>query len=381
MSSLIPSRQYVFSPDLAATIGLEEAILLQCLSDASAETAEKNSSDFCWYQLESDSLRKQLPFWSAVDIGRIAENLRQKGIILLASPPLNECGHIRFSFNDQQVESAHPTRSARSHRSVSPNPNSVSARPISSNWAPDESALQLLAQQSVPQNFARDCLPEFIQYWSERGEARHAWGNRFVTHVLRKWRDYEARLNREQKEAEIPSWASGTSKGRQSLPIDRDWKPSADALEILEIQAGIHRNFVEDALPEFVLYWSEKGEHCNTWNARFINHVKRQWAGYQHAIKNDLEPRPIEPNWQPSSDVYDVLRFARIDLEFAKSLLPEFVIYWRDRNEARPSWNTVFLQWVKKAWLIQSSEQQNKNSQTSRDRSIAEDLTDRSWAS
>ena len=35
MSSLIPSRQFVFSPDLAATIGLEEAVLLQCLSAVS----------------------------------------------------------------------------------------------------------------------------------------------------------------------------------------------------------------------------------------------------------------------------------------------------------------------------------------------------------
>lgn len=373
MSSLIPSRQIVFSPGLAAAIGLEEAILLQCLSEGTEEHECESQSNFFWCQIKQDWLLRKLPFWSDTDIGRIAENLRQKGIILLASPPLNECSHIRFAFNEKASNLTHQTPSAQPQP-----PANTNTRPLTSNWIPDETCMKLLAQQQVPENFIRESLPEFVQYWTERGEARHAWGNRFVTHVLRRWRDYEARLNREQKEAEIPSWARSTSKSHQTRPIDRDWKPSIDALEILEIQAGIHRNFIEDAIPEFVLYWSEKGEHSNTWNARFINHVKRQWAGFQHAVKNDLEPRPIESNWQPSADVYDVLKYARIEIEFATSLLPEFIIYWRDRNEARPSWNTIFLQFVKKQWQRQTTDNNYKGT---RDRTIAEDLTDRSWAS
>ena len=379
MSSLLPSRQFVFSPDLAATIGLEEAILLQCLSETSYDQTAETQSDYSWYQIEANCLEKRLPFWSRVDLGRITENLRQKGVILLASPPLSECGHVRFAFNEKQVAARAATlEQTPASASASANPHPNQARPITNTWRPDESAVKLLTQQGVPENFSRDCVPEFIQYWNERGEARNAWGNRFVSHVLHRWRDYEARIHREQKEADIPSWASGTARARQPNPMNRDWKPSTDALEILEIQAGIHRNFIEDALPEFVLYWSEKGEHSNTWNARFINHVKRQWAGYQHVVKNDLEPRPIDPDWQPSVDVYDVLRFARIELEFAKSLLPEFIIYWRDRNEARPSWNTKFLQFVKSQWARQNIDQGSK---ATRERTIAEDLTDRSWAS
>lgn len=376
MSSLVPSRQFVFSPDLAATIGLEEAILLQCLSDAKTESTSERQSQFDWYELTNSQLNIFLPFWTSQDIGRIAENLRQKGVVLIASPPLAECGHIRYAFNEKAspVQSTHTAEHAKPAREV----HEALARPINGQWRPDDACFKLLAQQNVPANFIRDSIPEFVQYWSERGEARHAWGNRFVTHTLRRWRDYETRQNRQKNNPEIPSWAASTAQANHSQPMQRSWKPSTDALEILEIQAGIHRNFVEDAIPEFVLYWQEKGEHSNTWNARFINHVKRQWAGFRHATKNDIDPKPIDPNWRPSEDVYDVLNYARIELEFAQNLLPEFVIYWRDRNEARPSWNTLFLQFVKQQWQRQTA-QDNKNRDT-RERTIAEDLTDRSWA-
>ena len=375
MSSLIPSRQFVFSPDLAATIGLEEAVLLQCLSEASQDYSAETQGNFSWYQLDAHYLEKKLPFWSRNDIGRIAENLRQKGIILLASPPLGECGYARFAFNENSDTQASPTSSPTN----APIPSQANiAKPITASWEPDESAMRLLGQQGVPENFARECLPEFLHYWSERGEARHAWGNRYANHVMRKWRDYEARINREKKEIDIPSWAIKTTRANEMQTIDKNWQPSVDALEILEIQAGIHRNFIEDAVPEFVLYWSEKGELSNTWSTRFISHVKRQWAKCQHELKNDLEPRPIEPNWQPMPEVYDVLQLAHIELEFAKSLIPSFVVYWRDRNELRPSWNTVFLQWAKQQWKLKHSEQGQR---ATRDRTIAEDLTDRSWAS
>lgn len=374
MSSLVPSRQFVFSPDLAATIGLEEAILLQCLSDAQISNASERQSQFDWYEVNNTELATHLPFWTAQDIGRIAENLRQKGIVLIASPPLAECGHIRYAFN----EKAQNTQKSVSEGSSVPASSTPLAKPISSQWQPDDASFKLLSQQGVPVNFARDSIPEFVQYWSERGEARHAWGNRFVTHALRRWRDYETHQNRKKNTAEVPTWAASTAQANNSQPMQRNWKPSTDALEILEIQAGIHRNFVEDAIPEFVLYWQEKGEHSNTWNARFINHVKRQWAGFRHATKNDIDPKPIDANWQPSGDVYDVLTYARIDLEFAQNLLPEFVIYWRDRNEARPSWNTLFLQFAKQQWRRQTA-QETRNRDT-RERTIAEDLSDRSWA-
>lgn len=389
-SSLVPGRQIVFSAELAATLGLEEAILLQCLSDESESLEPEVSGHYQWFYLNAVQLKKKLPFWSDNDIQRVAENLRQQGVVLISSAPVTESKELRYAFN----ESAHQG-TTRQHKVAQQQPEvpavsndvlavntSPRAYPISAGWKADDNSIRILAQNGVPAHFAHEQTAEFVHYWSERGEARHSWGSRFVTHTLRKWREYESRKQL-QKPASIDSnaWGSNQDDLQHNEPqqITKEWRPSTDAMEILEIQAGIHRNFVEDAIAEFILYWTEKGDRCNTWNARFINHVKRQWAEFQHTLKNESRPSVMTADWQPSSDVYDVLKFARIEIEFARSLVPEFVMYWRDRNEMRPSWNTLFLQFAKQQWQRQNSAN-TKQDNSLRERSIVEDLSDRSWA-
>ena len=387
MSSLIPSRQIVFSAELAATLGLEEAIFLQCLSDESVLMQAEFSGKYRWFCLNATQLRQKLPFWQENDIQRIAENLRQQGVILISSAPVSESKELRYAFNENTVLASPSTQASAAPNVVNTtmaNPSEAAgygprATPITSSWRPDETSLKVLAQNGVPAHFAHEQTSEFVHYWSERGEARHSWGSRFVTHTLRKWRDFEVQ-QQSKKPAKIDAhnWDSFQENTRENEPqtMSREWRPSTDALEILQIQAGIHKNFIEDAVPEFILYWSEKGDRSNTWNARFISHVKRQWAEFQHTLKNESRPSVMTAEWRPSDDVYDVLKFARIEIEFVQNLVPEFVMYWRDRNEMRPSWNTLFLQFAKQQWQRRS----NQNDNTLRERSLVEDLSDRSWA-
>ena len=56
-SSLIPDRQLTFSPDLAATIGLGEAILLQGIAPQIPQTPGR------WHALVMTSLEKNFPFY------------------------------------------------------------------------------------------------------------------------------------------------------------------------------------------------------------------------------------------------------------------------------------------------------------------------------
>ncbi|MGI9293419.1 MAG: DnaT-like ssDNA-binding domain-containing protein, partial [Pseudomonadales bacterium] len=97
------------------------------------------------------------------------------------------------------------------------------------------------------------------------------------------------------------------------------------------------------------------------------------------------------PNsWQPSKDVYDILRMANIDCEFADGLVKEFILFWRDTKQLHASWNTKFLQHVKFHWAKQhqlstahhesKAQQSNPGSRRTKDRSLADDLSDRSWA-
>ena len=114
-------------------------------------------------------------------------------------------------------------------------------------------------------------------------------------------------------------------------------------------------------------------------------------ARYSSALTHDTEPRRIPADWNPSEDVYDILRMSHIDADFAQQILPEFIIYWKDSNQLHSSWNTKFLQHVKYKWAKRhqftqvtdrsDGEQQRPGTKGStRSRSIADDLADRSWA-
>ncbi|MDQ2076491.1 DnaT-like ssDNA-binding domain-containing protein [Marinimicrobium sp. ABcell2] len=364
-SSLISEKPLVVSPSLAATIGLEEAVMLSVLN----EVALYRSRPSAPLDLDEALVKRLLPFWSDYDIQRISKNLRDQGIILLSSAPFQESRRLTLTFNER----AQP--SAQTPRAKTP-PARTTANLIAPNWQPDAELMRHIAQHNIPDYFVRRQLPEFIAYWRERGETHHSWGAKFLKHLLRQWRAEE----------------SDQFRRDQEVPMRAEWRPSRDALEVLVKHANISLAFIEDAIPEFVLYWRERGDITRTWNSKFIQHVKRQWLRYNSAVEHNTEPRRIPEDWQPSQDVYDVLRLANIDLEFARRQVPEFTLYWRDSNQVHSSWNTKFLQHVKFHWARQhalntpqqagqDAGQQTSNPESrTRDRSLIQDLTDRSWA-
>lgn len=392
-SSLIPEKPLLVSPSLAATIGLEEACMLSLLSDIAAYRPLVAHGGMNWLDMDETLINRTMPFWTDYDIQRISKNLRDKGIILLSSAPFVESRRLTIAFNENQsshIPEARPT--FNSNMASSGNSyNAGGANLIAANWEPDSEQLLQIAQLNIPQDFIREQLPEFRIYWRDRHETRHSWGSKFLQHVVKKYREYETQMSRQKRESETE-----THFIQQQLEtvMHPGWRPSKDALEVLVKHAAISLAFVEDAIPEFVLYWQERGEVGRTWNSKFIQHVKRQWVRYSSAVEHDTEPRRIPDNWQPSSDVFDVLRLANIDVEFAKRQVAEFLLFWRESNQVYASWNTKFLQHVKFHWAKQhalvpiTSQQGNyhagqqpaHSTNSTRDRSLVEDLTDRSWA-
>jgi len=364
-STLIQERPIVISPTLAATIGLEEAVMLQVLHDAVQFTAPEHR-DQAWHELSGAELARLLPFWSVADCQRVGASLRDKGVLAIDSPPLAQSGRLRFCL-DADV----PKRAAATAPPRSPAGKTLMA----GRWRPDDELLRQLALHGISQEFAEQQLEEFVMYWSDRGEPAYSWNAKFRSHVIRRWREHEAE-----------------AAASEELPrrIRADWRPDPDALEILD-RAGVARDFVDESIPEFVLYWTERGDAARTWNSRFVTHVKRQWARITATLDLDAEPRRIPANWEPSADVFDILRMANIDSAFARELLPEFLMFWSDCGEAHPSWNSKFLQHVKYQWARghragESVEQSHGKRQgaggagSTRARSLVEDLTDRSWA-
>ena len=383
-SSLIPERPLLVSPSLAATIGLEEACMLSLLSDVAAYRPLVARDGQCWLELDETLVLSAMPFWSPQDIQRISKNLRDQGVILLASAPFTESRKLVIAFNDGQTA----RKPAESHAPLPIINMGGGANLIAPNWQPDQELMRQVAQHNIPEDFIHQQVPEFITYWRERGEASHSWGAKFLKDVLHKWRNYQTQMARQARENN-----EEFLNREKDIPMQMNWRPSKDALEVLVKHAGISYAFVEDAIPEFVLYWQERGEVARTWNSKFIQHVKRQWVRYSSALEHDTEPKRIPDNWQPSSEVFDVLRLAEIKMEFAQKQVAEFVLFWRESNQLYASWNTKFLQHVKYHWakqhaLVPITQQGNHHagqqapniSTRTRDRGLTEQLNDRSWA-
>ncbi len=364
---LLPEKPLVVSPSLAATIGLEEACLLAILGEAASYLGQE-------LHLPQAQLQILAPFWTDYDIQRISKSLHDQGIISLASAPYVTSRELKLSFSTGVIHTNRDT-------SIQITPQSSTAgvaNLIADNWQPDEELVKQLIQLGISRDFIWEQLPAFIYYWKDRREVRHSWGSTFRDHVIHEWRKYEE--DRFRKDQESPMYTG--------------WRPSEDAIKILLEGARISAAFIEDSIPEFIIYWKERGETGRTWNSKFIQHVKRQWVRFRSSLEQDSMPRFLPEAWKPSKDVFDVLRLANIDMTFAETLLPEFILFWRDSKQVHSSWNTKFLQHVKYVWAKQhainpftaqqvnthAGQPANHSTASTRARSLVDDLTDRSWA-
>ena len=429
--SLLPERPVQFSPSLAAVIGVEEAILLQHIqicaelspSDLKELTPTLKNKNYRWTKTSVAKIAQQLPFWQPSAIRRLLNNLQDLGMVALSENP-NSADAVFYcavtqhtsQHTSQQTSrqvSQHQAQNSRlqnsrlqkttnSQQSVNSFENltgsigenaTLGAQKISPHWRPDTATLGHLENLGVPAQFCQASIDEFILYWRERNEASHAWGSKFSQHVARRWQS-EQQLIADRERRSAQQLQKQQQLQTSSTAIHQQWEPSIDAIEILE-RMGIHKNFVVDAIPEFVLYWQERGESQATWNSKFVAHTKRQWARFTNTLKHDTEPRQISEQWAPDEEVFEVLALANIEQDFAEKLIPEFVMYWRDRKELHHSWNTKFLQYIKYQWSRQhrtknptatnqsnhyENDRQSARPRKTRDRSLAEDLFDRSWA-
>ena len=365
--SLIPERQLLFSPELAQTIGLEEAILVQHLRNLLDYSTPKTLRGYSWLNINQDSLIKNLPFWSSKDLSRIIENLVEKGVILIDKKSNFDAKEIIFAFNESTSEASFNTEFNEQNPSL--------GAPLSASWLPSKNILSLLKlNHNIPEQFAKDQIEDFTLYWRERGKPSHAWENKFRQHVLSRWRKYQS--------DQFPY-----SSNNESNALNQDWRPSDDALDILT-KAGIASAFIEDALPEFILYWRENEATVKGLSSKFIQHVRLQWSRYQNSLAQESESERISENWKPSGDLFDILKLAHIDASFAISVLPEFILYWREDGGMYKSWNSKFLQHVKYHWAKRhqleqkgyEKEQTADSNRSTRDRSIEEDIRDTTWA-
>ena len=165
--------------------------------------------------------------------------------------------------------------------------------------------------------------------------------------------------------------------------MSADWQPSEHTVNYLQSSYGIDVSFMRETIPEFTHKWIEKNATYSEWGTIFAKHVIEQWRFVQAGVNSNPEPQQVSQDWQPSSDCVQILTtHSGVDPNFINDQLPEFILYWTNRGKPMHSWDNVFLRHIKHQWAKYHERQQgNPTSSRTKDRSIAERLTDGSWAS
>ena len=292
------TSKITFSKEIANTIGLEEAVLLEYLKEEEIFNGHVSMQKIC----------SDISFWSNEKIMEILTQLIKTGLINEIIDDGIPC------FSSKKLNEKIPTTDGN-------------------KWVPDKDVIDQINEYGIPEDFANLQIDDFKKLNQERNGKETNWGVKFLRFVIKKWRHKEVEDNKKMK----------------TKPIDKNWVPDNDAIEIL-INSGINEDFIDKEVPEFVLYWTERKEESDIWNSKFIAHIRRQWGRFKDVKENDNSPSVMTSDWSPNSDFFDILELTDIPKEFAENTKLEFVMYWKESGQSLNSWNSKFLQHVKYHW-------------------------------
>lgn len=163
--------------------------------------------------------------------------------------------------------------------------------------------------------------------------------------------------------------------------ISHSWTPSKETIEVLEL-GGISLDFSKTKLKEFKIYWNERNQARDNWNILFLDYMRREWA--KENSSNKGMPFCMHKEWLPNNDVYEVLNLSQISREAAVKYLGEFIIYWEENGIALKSWNSKYIEYVKRKELTTSTINDKKNQGIHEPGRFSKDFSERksdqSWA-
>ena len=142
------------------------------------------------------------------------------------------------------------------------------------------------------------------------------------------------------------------SKNTDSNSLSDEWMPSSETYEVIAM-TKIPEEFISLKLKEFKIYWIERGQQKNNWNSTFIDFIRREWAKELNSSKTI--PHIIDENWYPDDDVFDILNLSEITKDSAVKYLSEFILYWKDKGAAFTTWNSKFIDHVKRRHMMNNN--------------------------
>ncbi|WP_439107124.1 DnaT-like ssDNA-binding domain-containing protein [Congregibacter sp.] len=212
---LIPDSQMVFSAELAAVVGLAEAVLLQQIKGLYHHQPATRRDGLAWLHVSRAYLQQLLPFWSLDELQGVCDSLEALGLLRIDRQTAAQDSLLLAINEGSGVEHTPVTKAAspqspstrtsppaatsgvpassieskeKAPRGVMPRPGKRTGEPLPPDFQPSEDMLELLERfHGVPRAFALQQIEDFTLYWRERGSAGHAWQNRFKQHVQFQW--------------------------------------------------------------------------------------------------------------------------------------------------------------------------------------------------
>ena len=125
--------------------------------------------------------------------------------------------------------------------------------------------------------------------------------------------------------------------------------PSEDLIK-QACNLGIEEDFLGDQLPSFNLFWKGKDLKPHLKESKFLQYALKNWREKEKIEYQESKKVLIDSNWRPSEDAISILKSLDINDSFIESLLPEFILFWKEKRIKSNSWNSTFLNHVKKQW-------------------------------
>ena len=140
------------------------------------------------------------------------------------------------------------------------------------------------------------------------------------------------------------------TKDNSSEPdVTMNFYPSEDLVK-QACNLGIEEDFLGDQLPSFNLFWKGKDLKPHLKESKFLQYALKNWREKEKIEYQESKKVLIDSNWRPSEDAISILKNKDINDSFIESLLPEFILFWKEKRIKSNSWNSTFLNHVKKQW-------------------------------
>lgn len=212
------------SPQLAKSLGLEEALVLQLLLQAQSWQSEP------WVTLSQAQKNDWLPFWSDMQFELILKRLQAQGLLVVqqrqpwvfqlqynnSNHTLSEPQVDRSETAEKTVESEplpvytlHENEARRRNqedddlaylKQTPTNRGIVRRTRMHEDWEPSEQLPHLLSFHNIPIEFALSELGKFRQYYLSSDKQEANWDIRLVTWVQREWHNSQQRKGRYEQQ-------------------------------------------------------------------------------------------------------------------------------------------------------------------------------------